>query len=158
MMKNLSICAIYILCFCCMALMISCQEQRAQFSSEIHPELVGTWVLTARIIQGQETPAKNRVVKLIFRKDGTFETSYKGETGQEWVQAGRGAYSYNAPILSLHWDSGRIVPLLLTKVTAEGFRAHHGRDLAPLKDQEPDEIFEKVQNQKGPTRSSGSEP
>ncbi len=154
MMKNLSILVIYILCFFCAALMISCQEQRAQFSSEIHPELLGTWVLTTRTIEGQETPAKDRMVKLTFKKDGTFRTSYKGDADQEWVHAGQGAYSYNAPILSLHWDSGRVVPLLLTNLTSESFRAHHGRDLAPLKDQEPDELFKKVKNEKGPSRNA----
>ncbi len=157
MTKNLSIFAIYTLCFFCLVLMISCQEKGVQSSSEVHPELVGTWVLTARTIQGQETPAKDRVLKLTFRKDGTFETSYQGETSQAWVQAGQGGYSYIAPILSLHWDSGRVVPLLITNLTSESFRAHHGRDLTPLKDQEPDEIFMKVQNQKGPTRS-GAQP
>ena len=153
MKKNLLNFAVFLLCFISVSLLCSCQEQKTQISAEVPSELLGTWVLAARIINGQDAPAQDRVVTIVFKKNGVFETSYKGEPDQEWVRAGQGAYSYNPPILSLHWDSGRVVPLLLSNLTPESFRAHHGRGLAPLKDQEPDEIFKKAQKEKGPTRS-----
>ena len=83
-------------------------RQKTQISAEVPSELLGTWVLAARIINGQDAPAQDRVVTIVFKKNGVFETSYKGEPDQEWVRAGQGAYSYNPPILSLHWDSGRV--------------------------------------------------
>ncbi len=153
MMKNLLNFVVCLLCFISVSLLCSCQEQKTKVLTEVPSELLGTWVLTARIIDGQDGPVQDRVVKLVFKKNGGFETSYKGEPDQVWVRAGQGVYSYNPPILSLHWDSGRVVPLLLSNLTPESFRAHHGRDLAPLKDQEPDEIFKKAQKEKGPTRS-----
>ena len=134
-------------------LLYSCQENKLQTSAQSHPELIGTWVLAARISEGSEKPADDRLVRIQFNQDGTFNIGYKGEPQQKWIEAGHGAYSYNPPMLSLHWDSGRIVPLLLSNVTAESFNAHHGRGFVPLKDQEPEEIFRKVTKEKGPTRS-----
>ncbi|MGC8659605.1 MAG: hypothetical protein ACP5U1_11080 [Desulfomonilaceae bacterium] len=154
MMKNhaLSIC---IVCLICLGLVASCQETKTLTSVQSHPELIGTWVLTSRVENGAVVPAKDRLVKIQLKEDGTFQISYRGEPQQQWIQAGHGAYLYSPPTLSLHWDSGRIVPLLVSNLNSEGFHAHHGRVLAPLKDQEPDEIFKKVLKKKGPT-SEGS--
>ena len=151
MMKNHAL-LVFVGCLVCLALLISCQENKSPSSIQSNPELIGTWVLTGRIVEGTIVPAQDRLVKIEFKEDGAFQISYRGEPQQQWIEAGHGAYSYHPPMLSLHWDSGRTVPLLLSNLTSEGFNAHHGRDLAPLKDQEPDEIFKKVQKEKGRTR------
>lgn len=153
MMKNFTVLFSYTGCVICLALFVSCQEQKVQRSIESHPELIGTWVLTDRIIDGIKQLAQDRIVKLVFKSDGTFATSYRGDNRQQWVHAGRGAYLYDSPYLSLHWDSGRVVPLLLSDLNSESFKAHHGREMAPLKEQEPDEIFKKVKKEMSPTQN-----
>lgn len=157
MRKNLYNLVFCLLCFISLVCFSACQEHGPQTKTkEAPPELLGTWVLTNRIIDGQETPAQERLIKLTFKKDGTFQASYKGELRQTWIAAGQGAFLYNPIMLSLYWDSGRVVPLLIGELTSERFRVHHGRNTVPLKDQEPDEIFQKSPQEKGPTKGSAS--
>ncbi len=152
-MKKTKILSLGLLLLVCLGLFSSCQERKApRTTTEVPSELLGTWVLAARIVDGQEQPANDRVIKLVFRKDGTFHASFRGEPNQAWVAAGKGAYSYNSPLMSLHWDSGRTVPLLISVLNPDRIRVHHGREMTPMTDQEPDEIFQKAQQEKGPTR------
>jgi hypothetical protein len=152
-MKKTKILTIGLFLLICLGLFSSCQDRKAvSTTTEVPPELLGTWVLAARIVDGQEQPANDRVIKLVFRKNGTFQASFRGEPNQAWVAAGQGAYSYNSPLMSLHWDSGRTVPLLISVLTPDRIRVHHGREMTPMLDQEPDEIFQKAQQEKGPTR------
>ena len=151
-MKKTKILTLGLLLLACICLLGSCQERKAlRTTTEVPSELLGTWVLAARIVDGQEQPANDRVIKLVFRKDGTFHASFKGEPKQAWIAAGQGAYSYNSPLMSLHWDSGRTVPLLISVLNPDRIRVHHGREMTPMTDQEPDEIFQKAQQEKGPT-------
>lgn len=157
MRKNLYNFVFCSLCFISLACFSACQEHRAQTKTkEAPPELLGTWVLTNRIIDGQDTPVQERLIKLTFKKEGVFQASYKGEPRQAWISAGRGAFVCNPPMLSLFWDSGRVVPLLIGELTSERLRVHHGRNTVPIKDQEPDEIFQKAPQEKGPTKGGAS--
>ena len=47
---------------------------------------------------------------------------------------------------------GKTVPLLISVLNPDRIRVHHGREMTPMLDQEPDEIFQKAQQEKGPTR------
>lgn len=108
--------------------------------------------MTARIVDGLEVPVGERVMKLTLHPDGTFLANYRGDITQDWILAGQGAYSYEAPMLNLYWDSGRVINLLVDESQPDRLVLHHGRNVAPLKDQEPDEVFSRHKGEKGPTR------
>ncbi len=135
--------------------LLSCQDNKStQKMKEPPDELIGTWVLSDRIIDGQSSPTQNGIIKLSFRKTGKFQASFQGEPNQKWVEAGQGVFSYDPPLLTLYWDSGRVVPLLLSNLSSDSLHFHHGRTMIPLKDQEADEVFRKVKPEKGPTRGT----
>lgn len=116
--------------------------------------LSGTWTLKSRMTDGGgEAPAAERCMRLELHRDGTFNAKYRGTTSQPWIKAGQGAFSYAPPYLDLYWESGAKISLLVTELDQDRILVHHGRNLAPLKDQEPEELFTRERIEKGPTRS-----
>jgi hypothetical protein len=120
--------------------------------NEFASRLVGTWVLKARIVDGTETPATERQMKLILKGDQTFVAKFRGDATQTWINAGQGSFSYDPPLLNLYWDSGPQLTLLATENGSEELVIHHGRNLVPLNNQEPTERFVREKSQSGPTR------
>ena len=154
-MKNLRDLAICLLWIAGFVALTSCQDHKStQKIKEPPDELIGAWVLSDRVIDGQLTPIQDGIIKLTFRKTGKFQASFQGQPNQKWVEAGQGVFSYDPPLLSLYWDSGRVVPLLLSELSSESLRFHHGRTTVPLKDQEADEVFKRLKPEKGPTRGT----
>ncbi len=132
--------------------LVSCKSDSDEQSRITRARIAGTWLMTSRIIDGAEVPVSERVMRLALNNDGTFVANYRGETNQDWIVAGQGAYSYEAPMLKLYWDSGRVINLLVDESQPDRITLHHGRNAAPLKDQEPDEVFIRHKGEKGPTR------
>jgi hypothetical protein len=133
--------------------LISCQSTSSDSNAkDQRARISGTWLMTARMLDGSEVPVTERVMRLALNSDGTFYANYRGEMNQDWILAGQGAYSYEPPLLNLYWDSGRVINLLVDESQPEKLVLHHGRNAAPLKDQEPDEIFVRHKGEKGPTR------
>jgi len=120
--------------------------------NEYISRLVGTWVLKARIVDGNETPATDRQMKLVLKADQTFLAKFRGDATQSWINAGRGSFSYDPPLLNLYWDSGPQLTVLATETGSEELVIHHGRNLVPLNNQEPTERFVREKSQSGPTR------
>jgi hypothetical protein len=117
------------------------------------PALSGTWILKSKIApDGIESPVSQRFMKLTFHADGSFQAFYRGEEPQSWIRAGQGGFSYYPPHLNLYWESGPIHTLVVREFQPERLLIHHGRNMIPLKDQEPDEVFVKQKTEKGPTR------
>lgn len=132
----------------------SCQDHKSIQEIKDPPEqLIGNWILSDRVSDGQTFKVQESVVKLTFRKNGTFQASFQGQPNQKWVEAGQGVFTYDSPLLTLYWDSGRVVPLLVKDLDSESLKLHHGRTMIPLKDQEADEVFQRIKTEKGPTRS-----
>lgn len=119
-----------------------------------YAKLVGIWVLTSRVINDSEQPAEQRILKLIFTDKGMFTAEYRGDKQQKWIRPGRGVFTYSPPLLTLYWDSGSVTTLSVQFASADRMVLHHGRNLAPLKDQEPDEIYQRQAMAKGPTKSA----
>lgn len=146
--------------FCLLAvhavLLIGCQSKsQAPEGVNRADRLQGTWTLMARIVDGQELPASQRVMRLTFNDKGTFTAEYRSDNDQGWIRPGKGVFRYLPPILSLHWDSGAVTTLLVTEMNEDRILVHHGRNLVPLRDQEPEEIFERQKLEKGPTQKTG---
>ncbi len=114
--------------------------------------LVGAWVLKARIVDGNETPATERQMKLVLKGDQTFLAKFRGDESQTWINAGQGSFSYDPPLLTLYWNSGPQLTLLATETDSGELIIHHGRNLVPLQNQEPTERFVREKSQTGPTR------
>jgi hypothetical protein len=108
--------------------------------------------MTSKIVKGQDIPATTRLMKLVFNSNGTFRAIYRGDEKQAWIRAGAGGFSYSPPFLTLFWDSGAVVTILVEEKDVEHLRFHHGHNLVPMKNQEPDEIFVRQKTEKGPTR------
>jgi hypothetical protein len=142
-----------LLCLAGVALLVaSCGDKAATISkNENSGRLVGTWILKARVTEGAESPATERQMKLSFRDDQTFRAEYRGEESQPWITAGTGGFWYNPPSLTLYWDAGQTLTLLVVERDGDSILLHHGRNLAPLKDQEPEEVFVRAKAA-GPTR------
>jgi hypothetical protein len=134
-------------------LLISCSSQpkSAEKSAEA-ARLAGTWVMKSKIVKGQDVPATTRLMKLVFNSNGTFRAIYRGNEKQAWIRAGAGGFSYSPPFLTLFWDSGAVVTILVEEKDLEHLQFHHGHNLVPMKNQEPDEIFVRQKTEKGPTR------
>jgi hypothetical protein len=134
-------------------LAISCtsQPKSAEKSSDAS-RLAGTWVLTSKVVEGQAVPVTARFMKLTFNNNGTFRAIYRGDARQAWIGAGAGGFSYTPPILTLFWDSGPEVTIVVEEKDVERLQFHHGRNLVPLNNQDPDEIFVRQKTEKGPTR------
>jgi hypothetical protein len=108
--------------------------------------------MKSRLVEDRADPVTQRLLRLHLKEDGTFRADYRGEESQEWIQPGGGGFSYEPPLLTLYWDSGQVITLLVRDAQPEQLVIHHGRNLAPLKDQEPDEVFIRQKETKGPTR------
>jgi hypothetical protein len=114
--------------------------------------LAGTWTLKTRIKDGVGSPVTERFMRLVLKENGTFFADYKGEESQRWIRAGQGGFSYSPPMLQFYWDNGPVVTLIVVEAEQGRLLVHHGRNLVPLKNQEPDEVFVGETPQKGPTR------
>jgi len=134
-------------------LAVSCGKQAATpEKKEQTARISGSWVLQARITEGAQSPANERIMRISLNPDGTFITNYKGDESQEWIRSGQGGFSYDPPHLNLYWENGASVTLLVTELEPDRILVHHGRNVVPLKDQEPAEIFVRHKIEKGPTR------
>jgi len=134
-------------------LLISCDRQTGSVQrNENNTRLAGTWIIQSRIINGVASPADERFIGFAFGADGLFKAKYRGETNQDWIRAGDGTFSYDPPLLTLYWDSGATAALLVVESGPERLVFHHGRNLAPLINQEPDEVFTRQKTEKGPVR------
>ncbi len=137
-----------------LVLQFSCGGQTYKSEKTEHAmRLAGTWSLKARIAQGEESPVTERFMKLVLQPGGTFRAEYRWDQAQGWIPAGQGGFSYAPPNLTLFWEAGAVSNLLVSEIESDKILLHHGRNLAPLKDQEPDEIFVRLKIEKGPTRS-----
>lgn len=135
--------------------LVSCADQTPTVqTSDEALQLAGSWVLKARISNGKETPAKQRILQLVLKPDGTFTAYFRGDEHQDWIKAGQGGFSYAPPLLTFFWENGTAVRLLVTELQPDRIKIHHGRNLVPLKDQEPEEIFVRKKLDKGPTRKA----
>ncbi len=134
-------------------LSVSCDPKtRSVQENENNTRLAGTWIIQSRIIDGVASPVNERFIGLVFDKGGLFRSTYREERSQEWIRAGEGAFSYDPPLLTLYWDSGATARLLVVESSPEQLIFHHGRNLAPLNNQEPDEIFSRQKTDKGPVK------
>jgi hypothetical protein len=140
------------------ALLVSCSGQSTSPKAEkIAAEtnrLAGIWVLQSRMVDGVFTPANESIMELVFRSDGTFRANFRGEETQPWIKAGEGGFSYDPPLLSLHWDAGNVVTLLVSELSPDRLQVHQGRTLVPEAGKQPDEIFVRKKVDKGPTRKA----
>lgn len=134
-------------------LVSACSTEQAKVQKKDESaKIAGTWVMKSRIVGDLEEPAKQRLVRLHLRDTGTFRAEYRGDDSQQWITAGRGGFSYEPPYITLFWDSGQVLTLMVREAAPDNLLVHHGRNLAPLKDQEPDETFDRQKDTKGPTR------
>jgi hypothetical protein len=134
-------------------LSVSCDRQTGSVhKNENNSRLAGTWIIQSRIIDEVESPVDERIVRFVFDTNGLFRSTYRGEKSQEWIQAGDGAFSYDPPLLTLYWDSGATARLLVVESGPDRLLFHHGRNLAPLNNQEPDEVFSRQKTEKGPVK------
>jgi hypothetical protein len=140
---------LFLIGFC----LISCSSQSVAPQKTNHAQSVaGIWDLKARIADDAETPVTQRFMRLSLNPDGTFRAEYRGDESQKWVRAGQGGFSYNPPLLSMHWESGATSTLLVRDFAPDRMVLHHGRNMTPLADQDPDEVFVREKPEKGPTR------
>ncbi len=142
--------------FCALSLglcLISCNRQGVvSQKADQARSLAGVWDLNARISDDTETPVTQRFMRLALNPDGTFRADYRGDETQKWVRAGQGGFSYLPPMLTMHWESGATSTLLVRDSTQDRMVLHHGRNMTPFADQEPDEVFVRTKSEKGPTR------
>jgi outer membrane lipoprotein-sorting protein len=133
--------------------LISCGDQNVPIKkTDSAARLAGIWDLKSRILNGNDTPVDQRFMRLALNPDGTFRAEYRGEATQKWVNAGQGAFSYTPPLLTMHWESGATSTLLVRESEPDRMVLHHGRNLVPLAEQDPDEVFVRLNPEKGPTR------
>ncbi|MGC8906948.1 MAG: lipocalin family protein [Desulfomonilaceae bacterium] len=136
-------------------LAVGCQKETALPERDPNAaKLAGVWMLTARVADDHEQPAEQRILKLTFTDRGAFQAEYRGDPQQKWIQPGKGVFTFAPPLLTLYWDSGAVTTLSVQQLTPDRIVLHHGRNLVPLKDQEPDEIYQRQSIAKGPTKSS----
>lgn len=135
-------------------LLISCSEQKSSTppNKEALKTLTGTWTLKARIVDGAEVPAKESLLRLIINGDRTFRADFRSDESHKWVKAGQGAASFDPPFLKLYWELQPPITLLAHEKEPGVLLIHRGRNLAPLKDQDADELYVKQTVEKGPTR------
>lgn len=133
-------------CLCCLLtclIMTACGKNST--TSEEAPnqaeKLAGVWKLKSRIIEGHVTPADIRQLRFEFKENATFEAFYRYDDSMEWTKAGQGALMYEPPVLVMYWEDGREVRLIVLERTDKILRVHHGRNLVPLEDQIPQELF-----------------
>ena len=64
-------------------LTVSCTSQpKSAEKSGDASRLTGTWVLTSKVVDGQDIPVTSRLMKLVFNNNGTFRAIYRGDEGQ----------------------------------------------------------------------------
>ena len=143
-----------LICLCLLSLLaVSCGTETGKVETSAQAsKIAGTWIIKSRLVDEKEAPVTQRFMKLHFKDNGTFQAGYRGEENQKWTHAGQGSFSYDPPLLTLFWDSGQVLTLLARQTEPDQLVIHHGRNLAPLKDQEPDEVFVRQKDVKGPTR------
>jgi hypothetical protein len=144
----------FLLALC--AALVACSERPSGVDSLSADArlIVGTWVLQARVSGHTETPATQRIMRLILTPQATFTAYYRGDASQQWIRAGQGGFAYSSPTLTLYWENGATATLLVTEQTTDRMRVHHGRNLVPLKSQDPDEMFARQKIEKGPTQGA----
>jgi hypothetical protein len=133
-----------LIAICIVALLssFSCGNDTASVrKSENNSRLVGTWILQSRVVGETEAPARERLIEFVFSGNDLFRSRYRGDSAQDWIGAGQGSFRYDPPYLTLYWDSGARAILLVADEGAERIRVHHGRNLVPGANQDPDEIF-----------------
>ncbi len=133
--------------------LISCGNQSvAPKKTGDSARLTGLWDLKSRFLEDKETAVTQRFMRLALNTDGTFRADYRGDTTEKWIKAGAGAFSYNSPLLTMHWESGATSVLLVRESEPDRMVLHHGRNMVPLAEQDPDEVFVRINPEKGPTR------
>jgi len=133
-------------------ILLSCDSKPSKQTGADTQPILGTWTLKARITDGVEAPATERIMRLTLNPDGTFRALYRGDETQNWIKAGQGAFAFEPPYVTLHWESGAVTTIMVSQIEPDRLLVHHGRNLVPLKDQEPEEIFTRQKVEKGPTR------
>jgi hypothetical protein len=140
---------LFLLIVFCFLFCVGCEKKGAPVvNAENAGKLVGTWTLVSKIDDDKETPVTQRFLKLEFKPDGSFKAAFKGEENQSWIQPGQGGYAYTPPLLTLYWQTGNSLSLLVFELGPDKLRFHHGRNMLPTKDQEPDEIFVRAKSEK----------
>ena len=130
------------LCLIALLFSFSCGRDTASIQkNDNNLRLVGTWILQSRVDGEIEIPARERQLEFIFLGKDLFRARYRADSTHDWIGVGEGSFRYDPPYLSLYWDSGATATLLLAEEAAERIRFHHGRNLVPAVNQEPDEIF-----------------
>ncbi|MEW6348338.1 MAG: hypothetical protein AB1646_04710 [Thermodesulfobacteriota bacterium] len=106
--------------------------------------LEGTWTIKSRIgADGVEQPADDRQMRLTFTGTGLFKAQFRGDSGQQWISPGQGAFSYDPPWVTLYWDKGRITAITVLDKSPGTMKIRHGRNLVPGAGGEPDEVYVK---------------
>lgn len=131
---------------------VSCESKPSKQTGADTQQILGTWTLKSRITDGLEAPATERLMRLTLNPDGTFRALYRGDETQNWIKAGQGAFAFEPPYVTLYWESGAVITIMVSQMEPDQLLVHHGRNLVPLKDQEPEEIFTRQKVEKGPTR------
>ncbi len=135
----------------CLVLVVSCvmgcssggRSPSAQ-SDDNARLLAGTWVLRSRVSgEGREEPAVERQMRLALTENGRFHAQYRGDSSQPWIRLGKGAFTYVPPWVTFYWESGRVAVLTVLEKGAETMKVMHGRNMAPMAGQEPDELYAK---------------
>jgi outer membrane lipoprotein-sorting protein len=154
MQRSVPLRPIIILCLISSVLFfISCGNQSGSTTNtKDAARLSGIWDLKSRILDDSETTVNQRYMRLALNTDGTFRAEYRGEATQKWVKAGQGAFSYSPPLLTMHWESGATSTLLVRASEPDRIVLHHGRNMVPFAEQDPDEVFVRLNPEKGPTR------
>lgn len=130
------------LCLAALLFSVSCGRDIAPVQgNNDNSRLVGTWILQSRMVGETESPALERQLEFIFLGKDLFRARYRPDPTHNWIGAGEGSFRYDPPYLSLYWDSGATATLLVAEEGAERIRFHHGRNLVPAVNQDPDEIF-----------------
>ncbi len=130
------------LCLMAVLFLFSCSRDSASIQkNENTLRLVGTWMLQSRVVGETESPARDRQLEFIFLGNDLFHARYRADSTQNWIRAGEGSFRYDPPYLSLFWDSGATTALLVAEEGTEHIRFHHGRNLVPAVNQEPDEVY-----------------
>lgn len=126
-------------------LLVSCGNGSTNTSeSNKNARLIGKWLLKSKVQNGKQVPVTENQILFEFRSDGTFISRYRYRPSDPWLNSGAGAYIFQPPTLELYWNSGRLIALTVTEKQPNLLSVHHGRNLAPGRDQEPDEVFERV--------------
>ncbi len=127
------------------ALLVGCFKESPTIPSNEQAKLLeGTWAIKSRVTaEGVEQLAPDRQMKLTLTGTGLFKAQYRGDSGQQWIALGQGAFSYDPPWVTFYWDSGRITAITVLDKGSDTMKIRHGRNLAPVEGGEPDEIYAK---------------